>query len=493
MTETRMIDTHAHLDTEAFDEDRREVLKRAQDAGVERIIIPAIDPKNFYKLLELTRANEMLQCGIGIHPHNANEADFKNLELVGNMAGEETVVAIGEIGLDYHYDFAPRDVQQEAFAKQLNIARKKDLPVIIHNRESDEDMIRILEEEQDGSLKGVLHCFSGGIDMMERALALGFHISFTGNITFKKTDLDEHVKEAPLDRLLLETDSPFMVPVPNRGKRNEPSYVKLVADKIAEIKSESIEKVISMTTDNAKKLFRLALIPLFMLLSTFVVSAQRFGGEGEEEEFIEDTTQQDYHHPFAKFIGIGTYIGFNTIVETQYLSQIDKDVPDEPISHEGLSAFGGFVTYSPFDFLVAGMTYVYSRDTEVSERLEGVEPTVYQLLEVSLHWIPNPYNRVNFFGTIGVSYVRNSIGGFNETNVSNLIGINTGVGIYININSPWGLFTPTFEWRLDFPLHRGTGVSFNDRVVPEDKQLIEVENTIYFSIPRIGFIFYPKF
>ncbi len=491
MIYTGMIDTHAHLDTEAYDADRRDVLKRAQDAGVEKIIIPAIEPKHFYKLLELTRANEILLCGMGIHPHNANDADFKNLELVENMSGEEPVVAIGEIGLDYHYDFAAPEIQQEAFAKQLNIAKKKDLPVIIHNRESDEDLIRILEEEQDGSLKGVLHCFSSQIDMMDRALTLGFHISFTGNITFKKTDLSEVVKEVPLDRLLLETDSPYMTPVPNRGKRNEPSYVKYVADKIAEYKSESIEKVISMTTENAKKLFRLALIPMFLLLSTFMASAQSEDTRTGDEEFIEGEMQEEFINPFEKFIGFGPFLAFNTIVETQYRSEIDKEAKDIDISHEGLSAYGAFITFSPLDFLVADVAYVYSKDTKNSDELEGVDPSIFQLVEFSLHWIPNPYNRVNFFGTTGVTYIHNSIGGYQENKISNLFGINAGLGIYINIESPVGLFTPTFEWRIDFALHRGTGVWFTGDD-PDQPDIKEVDNSIFYSLPRIGFIWYPK-
>ena len=189
-----MIDTHAHIDADAFDEDRDEMITNAFASGVEAIIIPAIEPDRYDRVLTICNQYEHIYCGMGVHPHNANDYSATVEDRIIALLEDPKVKAVGEIGLDYYYDFAPKDIQQEVFRRQLNIAKTYDMPVIIHNRESDEDMIAILKEEQNGELKGVLHCFSSDLNMLEKALALGFHISFTGNITYKKSILNEIVR-----------------------------------------------------------------------------------------------------------------------------------------------------------------------------------------------------------------------------------------------------------------------------------------------------------
>jgi TatD DNase family protein len=259
-----MIDTHCHLNSEQFDDNRHEVLIRAYEQGVQTVIIPAIEPPHFDGLLALVGAQTELSpvrlyCSIGIHPHHAHEArgeDFARIEALLTPANRiQSIVAVGECGLDYYYDFAPRDVQRDVFRRQLRYAKEYRLPVIIHNRESDDDILALLEAEQDGTLRGVLHCFSSSVEVLDRALALGMMVSFTGNITYKKSTLADVVARVPLTHCMIETDAPYMSPTPYRGKRNEPSYVRAVAKKIAEIRAISVEDVITQTTKNAVQLF----------------------------------------------------------------------------------------------------------------------------------------------------------------------------------------------------------------------------------------------
>ncbi|MFM8456425.1 MAG: TatD family hydrolase [Ignavibacteria bacterium] len=258
-----MIDTHAHIDADVFDEDREEMIAHAFNNGIEAIIIPAIEPTRYDGVLSICDTHEHIYCGMGVHPHNAHEYSQEVEDRIISLLSLPKVIAVGEIGLDYYYDFAPKEMQKDVFRRQLSIAKSHDLPVIIHNRESDDDMIAILQEEQTGELKGVLHCFSSDLTMLHRALELGFHISFTGNITYKKSVLDEIVRATPLNRIMIETDSPYMTPVPHRGKRNEPSFVQFIAQKIADIYALTVEEIITMTSSNAKSLFRL---PLFIIL-----------------------------------------------------------------------------------------------------------------------------------------------------------------------------------------------------------------------------------
>lgn len=247
-----MIDTHAHIDADVFDENRDQMIAQAFANGVKAIIIPAIEPDRYDGVLSICNQYEHIYCGMGVHPHNANDYSAPVEDRIIALLENPKVRAVGEIGLDYYYDFAPKDVQQEVFRRQLNIAKSYDMPVIIHNRESDDDMIEILQEEQNGELKGVLHCFSSDLTMLHNALDLGFHVSFTGNITYKKSILDEIVRATPLDKIMIETDSPYMTPVPHRGKRNEPQFVRFIAQKIADIHALTFEEIITMTSNNAK-------------------------------------------------------------------------------------------------------------------------------------------------------------------------------------------------------------------------------------------------
>jgi TatD DNase family protein len=263
-----MIDTHCHLQTEAFEADREAVISQALASGVVSVVVPAIDQKSLEPTLDIANHHEGIFCALGIHPHHATEWNNEVRDWILNaQSGSKKVVAIGEIGLDYHYDFCPQGVQRSVFAEQMELAQSLKLPIVVHTRESDEDVLKIIEDhyqtDRDGSA-GQLHCFSGTVGTMQRGIDRGFYVSFTGNITFKKSALGEVVEMAPLDRILLETDSPYMTPVPFRGKRNTPEYLHLVAEKIAEIKKLDIGLVIKETTANARRLFSLPLLTLVL-------------------------------------------------------------------------------------------------------------------------------------------------------------------------------------------------------------------------------------
>ncbi|MAT39694.1 MAG: hydrolase TatD [Ectothiorhodospiraceae bacterium] len=252
------IDTHCHLFWDSYDEDLGEVLARASLANVRQVIIPATDLATYKRASEIASEFEAVYCAVGIHPHDTAGLEDEAFEAVEAHAADANVVAIGEIGLDYYYaDKSPKQDQHNALHRQLEIAKRCDLPVIIHNRDSDEDLLAICKEHQDGSLRGQFHCFSSSPEYAEQVLEAGFHISFTGNVTFKKTDLDEQLRVVPDDRLLIETDSPFMTPVPYRGKRNEPSYVPLIAEYYASIRGVAPEHIARITTENARSLYHL--------------------------------------------------------------------------------------------------------------------------------------------------------------------------------------------------------------------------------------------
>jgi TatD DNase family protein len=255
------VDSHAHVDGPEFDADRDEMLERARAAGVTAILnVGTGDPHSgvFERAIDLGRRHDRIYTAIGVHPHDARFYDDKVESLIKQLLETgERVIAWGEIGLDFHYDNSPRDVQVDVFRRQLRAARECDVPVIIHTREAETETIEILQSEYTGAeRRGVFHCFSGSRDLAMRALDLGFMISFSGIVTFRKAgDLREIAKEVPLDRLLVETDCPFLAPVPHRGKRNEPAYVVEVAKCIAEVKGTELEVIARQTTDNFKQLF----------------------------------------------------------------------------------------------------------------------------------------------------------------------------------------------------------------------------------------------
>jgi TatD DNase family protein len=249
-----LVDTHCHLEMDRFSSDREEVIKRAFDSGLEALITIASDPASNGQALAIARAHDNVYCTVGLHPHDARFADAGILDMIRSMASEEEVVAIGETGLDYHYDNSPRDVQREAFEAQLAIASETGLPAVIHVREAEADAVRIISAS--GITRGVLHCFSGAPELQELARSTGLHMSIAGPVTFPKAEaLRKAVRNVPDELLLLETDAPFLSPVPVRGKRNEPAYVLHTAIAVAELRGVSLEDVSRITTMNARRLF----------------------------------------------------------------------------------------------------------------------------------------------------------------------------------------------------------------------------------------------
>lgn len=254
-----LIDSHCHLDAQVFDEDREATIQRARDAGVDTMVaIGSGDgPPDLSAGIRLAEKYDFIYATVGVHPHDAPKADESTWQELTSLTDHPKVIAIAEIGLDYHYDFSPRETQQAVFARQLQIARTANLPIAIHTREAWADTVALLREHWSGTgkLGGIFHCFSGSPADAEEALALGFHLSYSGIITFPKAEqLREAVRRTPLDRLLVETDSPYLAPVPWRGKRNEPAFVVETARKVAEIKELSFDEVVDATTCNWKRL-----------------------------------------------------------------------------------------------------------------------------------------------------------------------------------------------------------------------------------------------
>lgn len=258
-----LIDTHCHLHRAEFDPDREEVVSRAREAGLVALLDPATDLASNETVVRLTRTFPGLYAAVGVHPHHAQELDEPALEQLSGLATREKVVAIGEIGLDYYRDLAPRPVQQEALRRQLRLAHELNKPVILHCREAFEDLFTILKESLKPPVRGLLHCFSGDLQTAQEALGLGLYLSFAGNLTFPKAELLRSVaREVPSDRILLETDAPFMAPQAHRGKRNEPAYVRELADLWAEMKGLTLEDVARATTVNAYHLFGIGPAPV---------------------------------------------------------------------------------------------------------------------------------------------------------------------------------------------------------------------------------------
>ncbi|MEI6286973.1 MAG: TatD family hydrolase [Bacillota bacterium] len=258
MMDNGLFDSHAHLDDERFDGDREAVIERSRVAGMAGIINAGADMPSSRRSVELANSNDIIYAAVGIHPHDAKAVlaeDYDQLERWATM--EKKVVAIGEIGLDYHYDFSPREIQREVFIRQLQLARQVNKPIIIHNRESHADMLDILENHARG-LRGVFHCYSGSVEMLKQLLDMGLYISVGGPVTFANAKkLLEVVKHIPLNRLLIETDCPYLTPTPYRGKRNEPLYVEYVAEKIAGLLGLPTAALVDTTARNARELFRI--------------------------------------------------------------------------------------------------------------------------------------------------------------------------------------------------------------------------------------------
>jgi TatD DNase family protein len=250
------VDTHSHLFSPEFGDDLETVIDNAKSSGVDYIIVPAIDIETSKKVIDLTEKYDFIYGAVGIHPHESKNWDPALINDLDELLNHNKIVAIGEIGLDYYYDFSPRDKQIEALKAQLDLALKRNLPVVLHNREADEDMMSILKSYAGSGLRAQLHCFSGSLENANDLFQMHHYISFTGNITFNKMEnLRQIVAHTSLDHILLETDSPYMSPVPFRGKRNEPAKVRLVAEKIAELHKITVEEVGLVTSFNAFKLF----------------------------------------------------------------------------------------------------------------------------------------------------------------------------------------------------------------------------------------------
>ncbi len=259
-----LVDSHCHLDFESFDEDRAAVMERARAAGVGAMVTICTHLSRFSDVLALAEAGgETVYCSVGIHPHQVAEEDPAETASLVELARHPKVVGIGETGLDYYYDHSPRDAQRTSFRKHIHAARDTGLPLIVHTRDADDDMVAILVEESgQGAFPGVLHCFSSSRALAETALELGLYISLSGIVTFKNADqLRGIVRDVPLDRLLVETDAPFLAPVPRRGKRNEPAYVVHTAEAAAEIKGVEADEFAALTTDNFFRLFARAARP----------------------------------------------------------------------------------------------------------------------------------------------------------------------------------------------------------------------------------------
>lgn len=254
------IDSHCHLDFEQFDAQRDAVVARARAAGVERIVTISTSMKGFPKVLQIAESYPDVYCSVGVHPHDA-EKDGENVtteELV-TLAQNPKIVGIGETGLDYFYEYSPRGSQQESFRRHIRACIATGLPLIVHTRDAEDDTIRILQEERTGhenKLRGVLHCFSSAQKMADYGLEIGFFISVSGMLTFKKSEnIRDIIKDVPLDRLLIETDSPYLAPVPHRGQTCEPAYVVHTAKVLADVKGVSTDEIAKATTDNFYRLF----------------------------------------------------------------------------------------------------------------------------------------------------------------------------------------------------------------------------------------------
>jgi TatD DNase family protein len=484
-----MIDTHCHLDHKQFDADRAAMLERAFAEGVEAMIIPAVEPSRFEAVRSLVASDARLFCGIGIHPHHASEATPEALRRVEELSEDERVQAIGEIGLDYHYNFAPRDVQQEVFRKHLRLAKQRGLPIIVHNRESDNDLFNLLHEEQDGSLKGVLHCFSSPPERAREAVDLGFHVSFTGNITFKSNAaLAESVAEVPLDRLMIETDAPYMAPVPHRGKRNEPAYVRLVAEKIAEIRSCSLHDVLAMTTTNARTLFRLVLVMIVLAstLSSSFVLAQTTDDDDDDQ-----TVQDPYFNPYPKKFGLALSGGLNTISESF------SEGGQSTLTRGAALGIGASMVYNFTDNIGLGLSFLTMQNTAVqqinpvTQRPFQEFPNYHRAVDAYVQYTFVPGKVVNFYVQGGASLVANAFDAKPTTPFGPwIVTPNFTGGLGVNIATSWGVLYPAVEYRFNVAFGLQEPRVFSQ---PGSPPQTRIQTGFVYSIPRLSVWFFPTF
>lgn len=253
-----LIDTHVHLNAEQYEEDVVEVIESARRAGVNRMVVVGFDTTTIERAIELAETYSFIYAVIGWHPVDAIDCTQKELDWIESLASHPKVVGIGEMGLDYYWDKSPREVQQQLFRKQIQLAKRVNLPIVIHNREATADVVRILKEEEAATVGGIMHCFTGSVGVARECIAMNFLISLGGPVTFRNAKQPKKVaEEIELEHLLVETDAPYLTPHPYRGKRNEPKHVVLVAEEIAKLKGISYEEVAKQTTRNAEKIFAL--------------------------------------------------------------------------------------------------------------------------------------------------------------------------------------------------------------------------------------------
>jgi TatD DNase family protein len=253
---SKFIDSHAHLDDRRFESDRDELISSLYANDVEAVLNPGADLNSSKKALSMAEKYPFIYAAVGCHPHDSKYMSDDILNIFREMAKNNKVIAIGEIGLDYYYDNSDRVVQRKWFRAQISLAKELDLPYIVHDRDAHEDILKIMKEEHYDGARGILHCYSGSVELSKEFIKLGFYISLGGPVTFKNARVPKIVaKDVPFDRLLIETDSPYLAPEPYRGKRNEPKYVKYVAEEIAKIRKVSIDELAEKTKENFKTLF----------------------------------------------------------------------------------------------------------------------------------------------------------------------------------------------------------------------------------------------
>ncbi|HLS66763.1 MAG TPA: TatD family hydrolase [Pseudogracilibacillus sp.] len=253
-----LFDTHVHVNARQFQHDRDEVIQRAFDAGVTNMVVVGFNDETIPLAIDIAETYEHIYAAVGWHPVDAIYYKTKHYDMLKKLSEHEKVVAIGEMGLDYHWDTSPKQVQANVFREQISLAKEVKLPIIIHNREATDDVLTILREENAAEVGGIMHCYSGTVAQIEACLEMNFYISLAGPVTFKNAhDVKDVAKQVPLDRLLIETDAPYLAPHPHRGKRNEPAYVRLVAEEIATLRQMTVKEVAETTTQNAKRLFNI--------------------------------------------------------------------------------------------------------------------------------------------------------------------------------------------------------------------------------------------
>ncbi len=493
-----MIDSHCHLNSLDYKEDLDSVVNKSFENGVKNIIVPATSPDDIDTTIEIIKKYKHIYAALGLHPHNANTLTDDIISKIKKLcATYPKIIAIGEIGLDFYYNFSPVNIQKQTFIKQICLAKELGLPIIIHNRDSDKEMLDILKTEYNNcSNSGVVHCFSSDNIFLENILNLGLYVSFTGNITFESVKLDTVIKNVPMDKILLETDSPYMTPPPNRGKRNKPENVSIVAEKIAKIKNIKINEVIKMTTDNVKKLFKITIFLLMFLFSYSIYAQNNEEFINEEEEFINEEEDVNYD-PYNRVLGIGAILGSNTFVD-QYETGLRN------VSSDGLFTYGANINYRFKPAWMLQASYMYSKNTKHVDELPAEEkglldPNIHQTLELSIIAMLKPRNMVNFYGLTGITYFMNKRfsnpdGLHKQFNIDNKLGMNIGIGGFVNISAgKAGVFTIFAEWKVGFRFDKIT-LSYDPRKNYNDPDYVtETKVGSFASVPRGGIIWYVPF